>query len=108
VQSLERLNAFCMGSIDQMLLLLGTRFFRKVDTALPLVLDYATKFARPLLEKIDTVDYVKKSRELKVAEEYAMRLMMPNYQLTEAKTIARRLVELYPTHGFVIDREEAE
>ena len=69
VQSLERLNAFAMTALDQMIFLLRMRFGRKVDVSLPLILDYATKFARPLLEKIDTVDYVKKSRELKVAEE---------------------------------------
>ncbi len=108
VQSLERLNAFSMTALDQMMLLLKSRFGRKFDVSLPLVLEYATKFARPLLEKIDTVDYVKKSRELKVAEEYATRLMMPNYPLATAKSIARKLVEMYPTHGFVIDREEAQ
>ncbi len=50
---------------------------------------------------------MKKSRELKVAEEYATRLMMPHYPLTAAKSIARSLVEMYPTHAFVIDRDEA-
>src|ERR1022692_2149925 len=59
-------------------------------------------------EKIDTVDYTKKSRELKVAQEYAVRLMQKNYHQKEAKQIAAHLVEQYPTHGFVIDREEAE
>jgi hypothetical protein len=108
VQSLERLNAFSMTAVDQMMFMLATRYGRKMDVALPLVLEYATKFARPLLEKIDTVDYVKKSRELKVAEEYAIRLMMPHYAHGTAKSIARKLVEMYPTHGFVIDREEAE
>jgi hypothetical protein len=71
------------------------------------VLAYVTGFVKPLLEKIDTVDYTKKSRELKVAEEYATRLMRVKYDEGTARDIARKLVENYPTHGFVIDSEEA-
>ncbi|MGD0017296.1 MAG: hypothetical protein ABSC38_07260 [Verrucomicrobiia bacterium] len=107
VQSLERLNVFSLSAIDQMMLLLKERTDKKVDTLLPLVLNYANTFVRPLLEKIDTVDYTKKSRELKVAEEYAVRLMQSSYGLTMAKQIAAHLVSKYPTHGFVIDRQEA-
>jgi hypothetical protein len=108
VQSLERLNVFSLAAIDQLMLLLTQRTGKRVDTLLPLVLNYSTSFVRPLLDKIDTVDYTKKSRELKVAEEYAVRLMQQNYPLKVAKQIAAHLVEQYPTHGFVIDRQEAE
>lgn len=45
---------------------------------------------------------------MKVAEEYAVRLMSAHYPLQEAKRIAAHLVEKYPTHGFIIDREEAQ
>jgi hypothetical protein len=107
VQSLERLNAFAMTAIDQIMPFLLRRTGKKIDTLLPHMLNYSATFVRPLLEKIDTVDYTKKSRELKVAEEYAMRLMRANYELEEAKRIAGRLVEKYPTHGFVVDAEEA-
>jgi hypothetical protein len=34
--------------------------------------------------------------------------MRPKYAFPVAKRIARRLVEHYPTHGFIIDREETE
>jgi hypothetical protein len=44
---------------------------------------------------------------LKVAEDYAIRIMRPNYPPVIAETIARKLVERYSTHGFVIDRVEA-
>jgi hypothetical protein len=108
VQSLERLNVFSLSAIDQLMYLLAQRTGKRMDTLLPLVLDYSTNFVRPLLEKIDTVDYTKKSRELKVAEEYAVRLMQQNYPLKVAKQVAAHLVEQYPTHGFVIDRQEAE
>jgi hypothetical protein len=108
VQSLERLNVFSLSAIDSLMMLLTQRTGKKLDTLLPLVLSYSNGFVRPLLEKIDTVDYTKKSRELKVAEEYAVRLMQQNYPLRIAKQIAAHLVEKYPTHGFVIDRQEAE
>jgi hypothetical protein len=107
VQSLERLNVFSMQAIDQLMILMAGRTGKKIDTLLPLVFDYANNFVRPLLEKIDTVDYTKKSRELKVAEEYAVRLMKRNYKLDTAKGIAAHLVSKYPTHGFVVDRQEA-
>jgi hypothetical protein len=107
VQSLERLNVFSMQAIDQLMILMAGRTGKKIDTLLPLVFDYANNFVRPLLEKIDTVDYTKKSRELKVAEEYAVRLMKRNYKLDTAKSIAAHLVSKYPTHGFVVDRQEA-
>lgn len=108
VQSLEQLNVFSMQAIDQLMLLMANRTGKKIDTLLPLVFDYANNFVRPLLEKIDTVDYTKKSRELKVAEEYAVRLMKSNYRLDVAKSIAAHLVGKYPTHGFVVDRQEAK
>ncbi len=108
VQSLERLNAFSLSAIDQLMLLMSERIEKKTDTLLPLVFGYTNNFVRPLLEKIDIVDYTKKSRELKVAEEYAVRLMQRNYGLTQAKEIAAHLVDKYPTHGFVIDCQEAK
>lgn len=108
VQSLERINAFSLTTIDQLTPLLMRRTNRKLDVLMPLVMNYVVSFVRPLLEKIDTVDYTKKSRELKVAEEYAFRLMKCNYREEDARRIAQHLVDRYPTHGFVIDREEAE
>ncbi len=106
-QALERLNAFAMTAVDQTMFLLMQRSGKRTDVILPQVLTYVASFLRPLLEKIDTLDYTKKSRELKVAEEYAVRLMRPQYRAAEAKRVARQLVEKYPTHGFVIDSLEA-
>ena len=107
VQSLEQLNEFSLTAVDQLMMLLKERTGKRTDILLPLALNYATAFVRPLLEKIDTVDYTRKSRELRVAEEYAVRLMQKNYPIKVAKEIAARLVKRYPTHGFVIDRQEA-
>jgi hypothetical protein len=62
---------------------------------------------KPMIEKIDTVHYTQTSRVLKVAEEYATRLLVPQYPPEMAKIIARHLVEKYPEHAFVIDSAEA-
>jgi hypothetical protein len=109
VQSLERLNAFALTAMDQVMQLLLLRTRKKSDVLLPMVFDHTTKFLRPLLEKIDTIELTRKSRDLKVAEQYAVRLMKnAGYTWSEAQRIARALVERFPTHGFVIDRQEAE
>jgi hypothetical protein len=109
VQSLERLNAFALTAMDQVMQLLLLRTRKKSDVLLPMVFDHTTKFLRPLLEKIDTIELTRKSRDLKVAEQYAVRLMKnAGYSWSEAGRIARALVERFPTHGFVIDRQEAE
>lgn len=107
VQALERLNVFAISAVDQSMMMYVARTGKRTDVLLPHILEYATNFLRPLLEKIGTVEYTRKSRELKVAEDYAVRLMMPNYGIDVAKRIARQLVERYATHGFVIDRREA-
>jgi hypothetical protein len=61
---------------------------------------------RPLVEKIDTVHYMKLSRMLKEGERYALRLLRQEYP-ARAEEIAERLVSKYLSHGFVIGYEEA-
>ena len=80
---------------------------KKVDTLLPMVLSFEAQFVRPLLENIDAVHYTRLSRILKVGREYAKRLLLPQYS-RNAEDIAHKLVEEYPEHGFVIDRDEAD
>jgi hypothetical protein len=108
VHSLERLNAFAMAAVDELMTLLLNRTGKKVDTVLPHALRFVADMSRPLFEKIDTVHYTQVSRVLKEAEEYAVRLLIPKYSLRDAQRIARHLVEHYPVHDFVIDRDEAE
>jgi Serine dehydrogenase proteinase len=107
VQALERLNVFALTAVDQSMMLYVARTGKRTDVLLPHILTYVTNFLRPLLEKIDTVEYTRRSRELKVAEDYAVRLMKSNYPFDTAKRIASQLVQRYATHGFVIDRNEA-
>lgn len=107
LQSLDRLNAFAQEAVDKHMQLLVNRSPMKIKTLLPEVHMFVTGMVRPLFEKIDVVHYTRMSRLLKVAEEYAFRLLLPKYTPDEAKAIARRLVHDYPEHGFCIDASEA-
>lgn len=74
---------------------------------LPSVLEYTALFMRPLVDKIDTVHYSSMTRIMKVAEDYALRLLLPRYEAKQAEYIASRLSLGYPAHDFVIERGEA-
>jgi hypothetical protein len=106
VQSLERLQAFAMRAMDQMMLLLLPRTKKKMKTLLPFVTDFVTKLTNPMFESIDVVRYTQMSRLLKVAEEYGKRLLRTRYG-PHADSIASRLVERFPEHSFPIYPDEA-
>jgi hypothetical protein len=107
VQALERLNAFALKAVDEEMMLFTSRTGKSMEKLFPHVLHFVSEMVRPLFEKIDTVHYTQMSRLLKVAEEYAVRLLEPRYTSRVAEEIARRLVNGYPEHGFLIDRREA-
>lgn len=107
VQSVERLHAAALESVDQTLILWSTRTNKKLETLLPTACHFVSELMQPLFDKIDTVTYTQKSRQLKEAEEYAIRLLEGKYRPEKAKEIARLLVEQYPEHGFIIDAKEA-
>ena len=107
LQALDRLNAFAQEAVDKHMQLLVNRSPMKIRTLLPEVHSFVSSMVRPLFEKIDVVHYTRMSRLLKVAEEYAYRLLVPKYSHEAAKAIARRLVHDYPEHGFFIDSVEA-
>jgi len=105
VQALERLNSVALELADQAMFLFIQRTGKKIDTVLPYVLDFTAEMMKPLFDKIDTVHYTQRSRVLKVAEDYATRLLKVWHP--DPESMARHLVNAYPEHGFVIDREEA-
>jgi serine dehydrogenase proteinase len=107
VQAFERLNSYGLTAYDQAMSLLIRRSGKKPVILMPQALQYATSIVSPLVDKIDTIELTRKSRELRVAEEYAKRVMRAYYSPVEYTTIASALVERYPTHGFVIGQSEA-
>jgi hypothetical protein len=107
VQILDRLHSFALQAVDAQMILLTHRTERKVSSLLPEVQRFVAAMLRPLFEKIDTVHYTRMSRVLRVAEEYAVRLLQPRHDAEKATAIARRLVHKYPDHAFVVDSTEA-
>ena len=106
-QSLERLHAAALDALDKTVLLLAQRTGKRLETITPQAMKFTADLLRPLFEKVDVVQYTNRQRTLKVAEEYAVRLLRTQYHMDQAKAIARRLVYMYPEHGFVIDCDEA-
>lgn len=106
-QAVERLHAAALEALDQTVLLLARRTGKRLETIMPHAMRFTADLMRPLFEKVDVVQYTNRQRTLKVAEEYAVRLLTPRHAPSEAKKIARHLVERYPEHGFMIDYDEA-
>lgn len=74
------------------------------------LLHFAGEFARPLLEQIDPIAVNAANTSLEVAAEYGSRLL--SYRngrdgLARARRQMEQLIRAYPTHGYVIDRDEA-
>lgn len=79
------------------------------------LLQFMARFMEPVISKLDPHIIHKATNELKVAEEYALRMLKMrnldgNNQMDTktAKSLLKRLVKDYPTHGFVISRTEAK
>ncbi|HEX4131396.1 MAG TPA: hypothetical protein VHZ24_15255 [Pirellulales bacterium] len=106
VQSLERLHAFAMKAVDEMMLLMLRRTRKKTKSLLPVVSEFVAKLTQPMFQGVDVVRYTQMSRALKVASEYGKRLLRQGYG-EDAERIANRLVEDYPEHGFPIYPDEA-
>lgn len=114
-QALERLHAAGLEALVNTLYALRAglmspqhRATKKFETLLPHAVKFVAESMRPLYEKVDVVQYTARLRDLKIAEEYAVRLLAPNYSRYKAKKLASSLVEEYPDHGFVIDFGEAK
>ena len=108
VQALEQLNSAAIQAVDAQMLYFTKRSMMKVGTMLPLTMKFVADLLTPLFDKIDAVSYTERSRQLRVAHTYALRLLKPKHSERQATKIADTLVETYPEHGFVIDLEEAQ
>jgi hypothetical protein len=94
--------------MDQTLIWLRIRTKKKDDVLLPMVLHYGAETLRPAFESIDSVRFSQIARVLKIGEDYGSRLLKKFYPESDAFVIANQLARNYPTHGFIIDRDEAK
>ncbi|OBJ85540.1 hypothetical protein A9W97_19375 [Mycobacterium gordonae] len=78
--------------------------------SLTAMLDFSANFMAPVVAKLDPTILHWSNTLLSVTVEYGERLMMTRAKCRphEAATIPKRLLEEYPTHGFVISIDEAE
>jgi len=107
VHSLASLRAFALESLDGTMELMLRRTRKKVDSVISPTMHFVAEMVAPLFNKIDVIEFTKMSRILKVAEDYAKRLLYFHNVSEKADKMASHLVEHYPEHGFFIGREEA-
>jgi hypothetical protein len=81
----------------------GTVTFK---TATHIATELAKGIIAPIMSQIDPMHVGEVSRALKIGKEYGERLGFFSMNLHDDALV--RLVEKYPSHGFVIDRSEAE
>ncbi|AXP38268.1 TPA: SDH family Clp fold serine proteinase [Haemophilus influenzae] len=74
--------------------------------------DIATKLVssiiKPIAEQIDPIKIGEHQRATDIATEYGSRLNETSQCLKNNKTSLEQLIRGYPSHGFVIDRKEAQ
>jgi len=75
-------------------------------TATEIAVKMSVGLMEPLYKQIDPIQVGENARSMKIAKDYGKRLMLRSKNFNE-KTLDI-LIETYPTHGFVIDKSEAE
>lgn len=75
------------------------------------MLKFTAEFLRPVTEKLDPHLLHQAANQLRIAERYAINMMhkrnLPAISEKEADDLMARLIRAYPSHGFVISRDEA-
>jgi hypothetical protein len=77
---------------------------------LPEILGFATRLVEPIVAKLDPSAIHRASNQLEVASEYGERLLRMRADpmtLEDARSLTYHLVNHYPSHGFIISRDEA-
>ncbi len=77
-----------------------------VKTAADMAIKLTNGIYEPILRQIDPLHVGEVTREIKIAEKYAIKLAEKS-QNFDKETINKLIID-YPSHGFVIDRNEAE
>jgi hypothetical protein len=75
VKTLERQHASALEALDRAMALLTLRSEQEVTELMPVAIDFAARLSEPYLAKTDMEDYTRKSRVLKIGEDYASRLL---------------------------------
>jgi ClpP class serine protease len=84
VKTLERQHASALEALDRAMALLTLRSEQDVKELMPAAIEFAARVSKPYLERTDMVDYTRKSRLLKIGEDYASRLLERQFERKEA------------------------
>lgn len=110
-KALDRLLNYSLESLDGIVLFLLDRTHMDIPQAIQNSQPLFASIASSLYSQVDPHELGEATRSLSISEEYAVRVMQRwGYrELDEAQIwrITRKLVWDYPTHGFVIDLDEA-
>lgn len=105
-------NLFSMAAVNAIaaggLVLSKTGLTR--ESTIQNMMKFAADFSRPLLEQIDPTAVIAANTSLRVAAEYGSRLLSYRNDrdgIGKARAQTDQLIRGYPTHGYVIDRDEA-
>jgi hypothetical protein len=108
VNSVDGLNKEALKAIHAQMMFWAECSGKNIRELLPIASHFVAEMMQPMLDKIDSVEFTKHSRILKVAEEYAGRLLRHAFPKPEAERMSMTLTADYPDHDFVIDFEEAD
>ena len=78
-----------------------------MKTASDIAANLVTGLFQPIMQQIDPHRLSEVSRMMNIAREYGKRLKMPNLKGNKESQLGY-LIESYPSHGFIIDEEEAK
>ena len=107
--ALSALHENAQDAFDYFLLSLVTRSGGRITvrTASEIAAKLTEALYSPISEQIDPIHMGEVSRSMAIAKEYGDRLMAKSENFESPADTLKSLISGYPSHGFVIDREEA-
>lgn len=111
-KALEYLRQYAMETLDLTVKMVLARSTMNVNEALSEARQFVSIIMSPLYQQVRPLDLGEYSRILAVGQEYGRRVMSRysyrNKTEDEVNNILQRIIWAYPSHGFVIDYDEAK
>ncbi len=110
-KALEQIQAHALESVDNVVLLFLARTSEsgmRLRDIVELGIKFAGSTSECLYNQIDPKTITEAARSLDVAKQYGMRILerYMGWEKTRADPVIHKLVYDYPSHEFIIDREE--
>ena len=111
-KALEQLLNYSGESLNSLVKQLLVQTHMDIPHAIERVQPFFASIVTPLYQQIDPHELGEAGRYLSISEDYAIRVMKrwgyPHLDIRAVRRIVKRLVWYYPTHGYIIDLEEAK